>query len=86
MKFICGKRELRRYEKWRESQDWHLWFAWRPVKVGYEDCRWCEYVWRKNWSGNYVRAYCWMYMPKEIDIKDLTWYDEQKALEEQLPR
>lgn len=27
---------------------WHRWFAWRPVEVGKNDCRWLETVERKG--------------------------------------
>lgn len=49
MKFDCGPTpEQRReaYLKWREN--WHRWFAWRPVRLGANDCRWLEYVERKQ--------------------------------------
>jgi hypothetical protein len=52
MKFRCGR--------WRriinefidrldaDKTEWHNWFAWHPVKVGVEDCRWLETVRRKK--------------------------------------
>ena len=55
MKFNCG-------ETWDEKEkrlkDWHLWFAWRPVRVGSHDCRWWEWVERKG--RHYMRA-CWFW-------------------------
>ena len=47
MKFDCGETRRERYD-W--STNWHLWFAWYPVKVGSHDCRWLEYVERKGFS------------------------------------
>jgi len=41
MKWDCDARERRR-------EQWHLWFAWYPVKVADGDCRWLERVWRKG--------------------------------------
>jgi hypothetical protein len=45
MKWDCG-------ETWGEKKarlgKWHLWFAWRPVRVADHDCRWLEYIWRRG--------------------------------------
>lgn len=45
MKIDCGP-------TWEEKlnclQEWHKWFAWRPVRVGSHDCRWLEYIERKG--------------------------------------
>lgn len=27
---------------------WHRWFAWYPVRVGENECRWLEYVERRG--------------------------------------
>lgn len=40
MKFNC--------DKWKCKLEWHRWFAWYPVKIAENDCRWLEYVERKG--------------------------------------
>jgi hypothetical protein len=41
MKFSCPKRiEI-------DYIHWYKWFAWYPVRVGDNDCRWLEFVYRK---------------------------------------
>jgi hypothetical protein len=45
MKINCGKSWETRFD---ESQQWHSWFAWRPVRVADNDCRWLEEVERKR--------------------------------------
>lgn len=41
MKWDCGKKK-------REREQWHRWFAWYPVRLADNDCRWLEYVERKG--------------------------------------
>lgn len=41
MKFNCKKAVERRIT-------WHTWFAWHPVRIGDEDCRWLEKVERRG--------------------------------------
>lgn len=59
MRFNCGLTAAEKYEaKVRKKQDWHLKFAWWPVRVGKNDCRWFEYVDRRGhlnawWDGIY---------------------------------
>lgn len=58
MKWDCGETLG---EKIAREKEWHLWFAWYPVRVGPHDCRWLEYVERRSvgwWDGIYweVRA------------------------------
>lgn len=48
MRFNCGETE----KEARRSVEpyycnWHDWFAWYPVRVGYKDCRWLEVIERK---------------------------------------
>lgn len=45
MRFNCGPSSE---ERDRRKQEWHLWFAWRPVRVASGECRWLEYVERKG--------------------------------------
>lgn len=44
MKFNCPSPEQIK----KEMEAWHLWFAWRPVRVGEADCRWLETVQRRG--------------------------------------
>lgn len=45
MKFQCGKtRDEKREAVIRKVFNWHLVFAWLPIKIGKHDCRWLEYV------------------------------------------
>ena len=45
MKLNCGP-------TWEEKRDarkeWHDWFAWYPVRIGSNHCRWLETVERKG--------------------------------------
>ena len=64
MKFNCG---LTRIEKIDKLGKWHNWFAWHPVRICSEDCRWLEKVERKgkhiDWTGgSYI---IWEYRIKE---------------------
>ena len=45
MRVNCGPSTK---EKRQAKEDWHRWFAWRPVLVGEHDCRWLEFVMRKG--------------------------------------
>lgn len=45
MKINCGPTPL---ERESALQQWHRWFAWKPVRVGPRDCRWLETVERRR--------------------------------------
>lgn len=51
MKIRCGRyRRIAADWIWARRNlktEWHLWFAWHPVKIGKEDCRWLERVYRR---------------------------------------
>lgn len=61
MKFNCGLSKADKYwerfkstKAWLQSlQEWHYWFAWRPVRVGKKDCRWLETVERRDTRSMY---------------------------------
>ena len=53
MKFNCPKRTP------RDDTLWHKWFAWYPVRVGDNDCRWLEFVCRKAIPKTYVNYDDW---------------------------
>ncbi len=48
MKFRCDQKKINRAERLENRKKWHLWFALYPCKVGFNDCRWMEYVWRRD--------------------------------------
>jgi len=56
MKLNCG---LTRKEKKKLEEEWHDWFAWRPIRVGSDECLWFETVERRllgvSWEG--IRVY-----------------------------
>jgi hypothetical protein len=54
MKFVCIDSYKQR--KARLDGKWVRWFAWYPVSVGDQDCRWLEYVERRIWFFEWVRA------------------------------
>ena len=58
MKVDCNKRENR-------LLNWHRWFAWYPVHVGKNDCRWLEVVMRKGVYGSntYDEWWDWSHKP-----------------------
>ena len=64
MKFDCG-------ETWAEKQQrldqWHRYFAWRPVMIASHDCRWLEFVERRGtfWSSWGDSGWDWQYRPLE---------------------
>ena len=62
MKFNCG---LTKNEK---LQSWHKWFAWYPVRISKNDCRWLETVYRKGTMVYYIqkgKIWEWSYISKE---------------------
>jgi len=60
--------KVRCFESWdhkrKRLEGWHKWFAWRPVRVTDNDCRWLETLERRG-----VRDFgewAWMYrLPKK---------------------
>lgn len=52
MKFKCETRE-NRFSKW------HRKFAWLPVRLGDNDCRWLEFIERKGTLSLYGWDYEW---------------------------
>ena len=51
MKFNCGlSADEKRQQEIERSENWHRWFAWKPIRVGSRDCRWLEWIERKGTS------------------------------------
>lgn len=52
MKFNCGPTRAERMKKKKHTalkqklkdEQWHKWFAWYPVRIDKNDCRWLETV------------------------------------------
>lgn len=68
MKFNCGRERIPAVIE-RAKHLWHTWFAWYPVRVGRNDCRWLETVHRKGTKQNYydqdgeTSYWTWEYKP-----------------------
>jgi hypothetical protein len=45
MKLNCGET---RQAKIKRLEQWHDWFAWHPVRLGENHCRWLETIQRKG--------------------------------------
>lgn len=54
MRFYCKTVEQKEEEWQRKYENWHCWFAWHPVRIDGNDCRWLEYVDRKLVRSEYV--------------------------------
>lgn len=62
MKFHCKTPETR-HAFIKRIEQWHRWFAWYPVRVAENDCRWLEVVERKgtqesSWDDEWIE---WRY-------------------------
>jgi hypothetical protein len=62
MRFNCGPSYEERFAL---KQDWHRWFAWRPVRVAPGDCRWLEYLERKGEVFRGLSYYHWAFEYRE---------------------
>lgn len=81
MKFECGKTErlkaeaeqayLRElYQDRKKEKGWEKVFLWRMTRVGFEDCRWLEYVMRRPSVGSFTwEFYISHYEYKPLDKK-----------------
>lgn len=57
-----------KYDKQRAQEDWHEWYAWRPVKVARGDCRWLEVVERRCFV-RYARCFFCLGLNKNKTVK-----------------
>lgn len=70
MRFNCDRLDdyLRDCKRRRDEarREWHVWFAWRPVKLEHGDCRWFEFVERREVyvNGYFESYYEWEYRAK----------------------
>jgi hypothetical protein len=83
MKFNCKTKEAKNQEKERHIQQWHDWFAWRPVRIGPEDCRWLEVVWRRGVYTVYAESNCDGYFMhvRHLDWEYSEWSPQTMSLE-----
>lgn len=53
MRFNCGPdKHTRQILKEKEMLNWHKHFAWLPIRMSENDCRWLETVERRFWHWN----------------------------------
>lgn len=50
---------------------WHRWFAWYPVHMGYDDCRWFEQVERKGTYHISEHGGCWIWEYRNLTLDTL---------------
>lgn len=83
MKFDCGETWI---EKKIRLEQWHRWFAWRPVAVAPHDCRWLEYVERKGERYIGCSGSCWDWeyrpAPRPLSFKEQIIADALVELEQ----
>lgn len=60
MKYDCG---LTPRSKRKLLSNWHKKFAWLPIQLGDNDCRWLEYIERKGMycPNPYMSIWLWDY-------------------------
>lgn len=61
MKFNCLDHVVKAKQKAANLREWHNWFAWRPVRVGKNDCRWLEMLERR-----YPSAFTGILYPEKV--------------------
>jgi len=60
MKINCGPT----FEERRDAKrQWHAWYAWHPVRIDSNDCRWLETIQRRQ-RGNYYIHYEYRLIPE----------------------
>lgn len=72
MRFNCGPSYSVRMARLRQ---WHTWFAWYPVRVEEGDCRWLEFIERRDVRGMSFMPHDWQYrVIEEYDPEEhQTW-------------
>lgn len=49
MRLYCGPtRTEKAVAKERRLEQWHPWFAWRPIRIAPTECVWMEWIERKG--------------------------------------
>lgn len=75
MKFNCStkekeeRRKAKSRKKYERVSNWHKWFAWFPVHLSEEECRWLEFLERRSADSFYLydcypHSRDWYYRPK----------------------
>jgi hypothetical protein len=63
------KKKKEEFKKRIESLvEWHQWFAWYPVRVDENDCRWLEYVETR------LKPVYYSSIKNKLDHVDTWWY------------
>lgn len=63
MKISCGPS----WEtKFKAKHEWHRWFAWHPVRIGDNNCRWLEFVGRKGRFWDCMGHGGWIWEYREV--------------------
>jgi hypothetical protein len=68
MRFNCPKPETWA-EKTARLKAWHRKFAWLPVRVGDDDCRWLEFVLRRGVRVSRYDGGYWDWQYQEIPLE-----------------
>lgn len=70
----ADRRDEKRRAKERRRQQWHFWFAWRPVVFDHPQCVWLETIARKRLkegeSSNKNCSTKWAYGPVTEVLKE----------------
>lgn len=87
MRFNCGPSfNVKAEETYSRFSNWHRWYAWFPVRVGEDDCRWLEWIERRGESASYKvhkRFLSWGYKDGSLSFKysGFGWKWEYRALQ-----
>lgn len=57
MKFNCDYFRNKREKRNERLRNWHKWFAWHPIRIAENDCRWLECVNRRAYCGTFPFSY-----------------------------
>lgn len=72
MKINCDyfkdRREAREATIRSQLEEWHDWYAWFPVRISHNDCRWLETIKRRG-NFSYRHFDGWDYMPVKSTLE-----------------
>jgi len=57
MRINKSTRTQRRFDRNKRMEQWHRWFAWRPVRVDGLTLVWMEYVMRRESDVSFAKFY-----------------------------
>jgi hypothetical protein len=64
MKWDCGPDWP---EKKAALEQWHRWFAWRPIRIDSHDCRWLEMIERRGELHAFAGEGWWEWKYRALD-------------------